>query len=93
MVLVPRNTDDIRHAYKLIRIDDTVECITIRKVVKKTKGTNSSTSKRIRMVLRIKVKSMEADTVGGVLRVLGQITNPNPYVKVRLTVSNQYRAK
>lgn len=70
------------HAYNLISEGDYVRASTIRKVQNES-STGSSTSTRIRTMLRVQVENIDFDTQACMLRLKGRNIEENQYVKVR----------
>lgn len=83
VILIPEESEDMWHAYNLISERDYVRASTIRKVQSES-ATGSSTSNRIRTMLRIQVESIDFDTQACMLRLKGRNVEENQYVKVRL---------
>lgn len=82
VVLIAEDTEDMWHAFNLIRAGDNVKTTTFRKVQNES-TTGSSTSMRIRTTLKINVETIDLDTFAGVLRLKGKNIEENQYVKVR----------
>lgn len=81
VVLIPEESEDMWHAYNLISEGDNVRASTIRKVQTES-ATGSSTSNRVRTVLKIAVENIDFDTQACVLRLKGRNVEENQYVKM-----------
>ncbi|XP_060529067.1 protein pelota [Cylas formicarius] len=81
VTLIPEDPEDMWHAYNLISEGDSVKSSTIRKVQNES-STGSSTSNRVRTMLRISVESIDFDTKGCMLRLKGRNIEENQYVKM-----------
>mmetsp|Transcript_20892 Transcript_20892/g.31000 ORF Transcript_20892/g.31000 Transcript_20892/m.31000 type:complete len:402 (+) Transcript_20892:13-1218(+) len=73
-------SEDMWHAYNLISIGDYVRTSTLRKVVNES-STGSTTSKRVRLKLKISVEKTDFDTESCVLRLSGRNIEESPHVK------------
>lgn len=81
VVLIPEESEDMWHAYNLISEGDNVRASTIRKVQTES-ATGSSSSNRVRTVLKIAVENIDFDTQACVLRLKGRNVEENQYVKM-----------
>ncbi|KAL0272595.1 UNVERIFIED_CONTAM: hypothetical protein PYX00_005509 [Menopon gallinae] len=81
IVFVPEESEDMWHAYNLISEGDYVRASTIRKVQNES-ATGSSTSSRIRTILKIQVETIDFDCQACMLRLKGRNIEENQYVKV-----------
>lgn len=81
VTLVPEEPEDMWHAYNLISKGDSVRSTTIRKVQSES-STGSSTSSRVRTMLRIAVETIDFDTQACMLRLKGRNIEENQYVKM-----------
>lgn len=73
--------EDMWHAYNLIAVGDSVRTTTVRKVVNES-ATGSTTSKRVRLNLTIKVERTDFDSEQCVLRLSGRNVEENAHVKI-----------
>lgn len=78
--LVAEESEDMWHAYNLIREGDHVTATTFRKVAKDT-GTGAD-SERIKLKLTILVEGVEFDPEGGVIRLKGKNLTESEWVKL-----------
>ncbi|KAK6638047.1 hypothetical protein RUM44_008472 [Polyplax serrata] len=81
ITLIPEEAEDMWHAYNLISEGDYVRASTIRKVQNES-STGSSTSTRIRTMLRVQVENIDFDTQACMLRLKGRNIEENQYVKM-----------
>lgn len=81
MVLEAEESEDMWHAYNLIREGDHIRASTIRKVTTES-ATGTTASNKVRTTLTVQVESVEYDTQGCVLRVKGRNVVENDYVKI-----------
>lgn len=80
--LLAEHEEDLWHAYNLIVVGDAVSASTLRKVQRET-TTGSTTSERVKLTLRVRVKAVDFDPEAGELRLSGIVlgdarTNETP---------------
>ncbi|CBX91407.1 hypothetical protein IAQ61_010763 [Plenodomus lingam] len=80
--LLPEEPEDMWHAYNLIQTDDRVMAQAVRRVNTTSNELGSHSSKRVTMVLSIKVTSTDFDIGSGELHVSGRVIGENEYVKI-----------
>lgn len=85
--LIPEESEDMWHAYNLIAEGDNVTSSTFRKVQTES-ATGSSTSSKVRTVLKISVENIDFDTQACALRLKGRNVQDNQYVKVSILLSH-----
>ncbi|KAF5841125.1 Dom34 protein [Dunaliella salina] len=78
--LVAEESEDMWHAYNLVRPGDRVTATTFRKVGRDT-GTGTE-SERIKLKLSVEVESTDFDAEGGTLRIRGRNLSENEYIKL-----------
>mmetsp|Transcript_19667 Transcript_19667/g.54879 ORF Transcript_19667/g.54879 Transcript_19667/m.54879 type:complete len:382 (-) Transcript_19667:320-1465(-) len=78
--LVAEESEDMWHAYNLVRPGDRVTATTFRKVGRET-GTGTE-SERIKLKLSVEVESTDFDAEGGTLRIRGRNLTENEYIKL-----------
>ncbi|XP_020089576.1 protein PELOTA 1 isoform X2 [Ananas comosus] len=78
--IVPEEEDDMWHAYNLIAVGDTVEAVTVRKVLREMVS-GGRDAERVRMKLEVKVEDVDYDKVGSVLRIRGKNLTESEHVK------------
>ncbi|XP_022093296.1 protein pelota homolog [Acanthaster planci] len=81
VTLIPEESEDMWHAFNLIRAGDSLRSTTVRKVTTET-ATGSSSSNRVRTVLTVSVEDVDFDVQACVLRVKGRNIQENQYVKM-----------
>ncbi|XP_020089575.1 protein PELOTA 1 isoform X1 [Ananas comosus] len=79
--IVPEEEDDMWHAYNLIAVGDTVEAVTVRKVLREMVS-GGRDAERVRMKLEVKVEDVDYDKVGSVLRIRGKNLTESEHVKI-----------
>ncbi|BAS91441.1 Os04g0659900, partial [Oryza sativa Japonica Group] len=79
--LVPEEEDDLWHAYNLIVPGDTLQSVTVRKVLREM-ASGGRDAERVRLKLEIVVESVDYDKEGSVLRVRGKNITENDHVKI-----------
>ncbi|XP_008800974.1 protein PELOTA 1 isoform X1 [Phoenix dactylifera] len=79
--VVPEEDDDMWHAYNLICEGDSVQAVTVRKVLKE-KASGGRDAERVKLKLEIKVESVDYDKEGSVLRIRGKNILENEHVKI-----------
>uniref|UniRef100_A0A0E0DJH1 Protein pelota homolog n=1 Tax=Oryza meridionalis TaxID=40149 RepID=A0A0E0DJH1_9ORYZ len=79
--LVPEEEDDLWHAYNLIVPGDTLQAVTVRKVLREM-ASGGRDAERVRLKLEIVVESVDYDKEGSVLRVRGKNITENDHVKI-----------
>lgn len=78
--LVAEESEDMWHAYNLIREGDRVTATTFRKVARDT-GTGAD-SERVKLKLTILVEGVEFDPEGGVIRLKGKNLTESEHIKL-----------
>ncbi|XP_033627141.1 protein pelota homolog [Asterias rubens] len=81
VTLVPEESEDMWHAFNLVRSGDSLRSTTVRKVTTES-STGSSSSSRVRTMLTISVEDVDFDVLACVLRVKGRNIQENQYVKM-----------
>ncbi|ONM12695.1 Protein PELOTA 1 [Zea mays] len=79
--LVPEEEDDLWHAYNLIAIGDSLQAVTVRKVLREV-ASGGRDAERVKLKLEIVVESVDYDKEGSVLRVRGKNITENDHVKI-----------
>ncbi|KAG8066540.1 hypothetical protein GUJ93_ZPchr0004g39149 [Zizania palustris] len=79
--LLPEEEDDLWHAYNLIATGDTLQAVTVRKVVREM-ASRGRDAERVKLKLEIVVESVDYDKEGSVLRVRGKNITENDHVKI-----------
>uniref|UniRef100_A0A0E0KW88 Protein pelota homolog n=1 Tax=Oryza punctata TaxID=4537 RepID=A0A0E0KW88_ORYPU len=79
--LVPEEDDDLWHAYNLIVPGDTLQAVTVRKVLREM-ASGGRDAERVKLKLEIVVESVDYDKEGSVLRVRGKNITENDHVKI-----------
>jgi len=80
-MLRPDTSEDLWHAYNLIRVGDLVRCTTLRKVVKET-STGSTSSSKKRLMLTVEVQKVDFDVDVLQVRLSGQVQSENDFVRM-----------
>eukprot|EP00210_Caulerpa_lentillifera_P008471 g8081.t1 len=78
--LIPENSEDVWHAFNLIREGDEVSANTVRKVHRD--GIKGGESESIRMKLRIKVEGIDFDPEGEEIRLKGKNQTENEHIRL-----------
>lgn len=81
IVLRTEEAEDMWHVYNLIHRGDCVKTTTVRKVVKEG-ATGSTTSQRVRLILKIEIQDIHFDPVLCVLRLSGRNVEESQHVKM-----------
>ncbi|KAL4890778.1 eRF1 domain 1-domain-containing protein [Aspergillus ambiguus] len=81
VTLCPEEPEDMWHAYNLIRPGDLLTAKAVRRVTS-TQDTGSTTTSRVQLMLRIRVKNLDFDPQSSQLHVGGQILNETEHTKV-----------
>jgi protein pelota len=81
VLLRPEDSEDLWHAYNLIREGDRIRCTTVRKIVKES-STGSTSSAKKRLMLTINVHKIDFDADVLQVRVSGQVSSENDNVKM-----------
>ncbi|EAU29789.1 conserved hypothetical protein [Aspergillus terreus NIH2624] len=81
VTLCPEEPEDMWHAYNLIRPGDLLTAKAVRRVTS-TQETGSTSTSRVQLMLRIRVKNLDFDPQSSQLHVGGQILNETDYTKV-----------
>ncbi|XP_074573003.1 protein PELOTA 1 [Curcuma longa] len=79
--IVPEEDDDMWHVYNLICIGDSVQAVTVRKVVRDLASGGRDTE-RVKLKLEIKVENVDYDKEGSVLRIRGKNILESEHVKI-----------
>ncbi|KAJ6824822.1 protein PELOTA 1 [Iris pallida] len=79
--VIPEDDDDMWHAYNLITAGDTVQAVTVRKVLREA-ASGGRDAERVKLKLEIKVEAVEYDKEGSVLRIRGKNIMENEHVKI-----------
>lgn len=78
--LLPEESEDMWHAYNLIRQGDLLRASAVRRVT--TETATSTASQRIHLTLTLRVDSLDFDPQAGQLHVAGRIAEENKHVKL-----------
>ncbi|KQJ85088.1 protein PELOTA 1 isoform X2 [Brachypodium distachyon] len=78
---LPEEEDDLWHAYNLIAVGDTLQAVTVRKVLRDS-ASGGRDAERVKLKLEIVVESVDYDKEGNVLRVRGKNITENDHVKI-----------
>ncbi|KZZ88613.1 Translation release factor pelota-like protein [Ascosphaera apis ARSEF 7405] len=81
VTLIPEDPEDMWHCYNLIRPADIVKATTLRRVVSKSEA-GDTTSRRIKLTLQIRVKTLDFDAQLSQLHINGQIMNETSETKI-----------
>ncbi|VEU40999.1 unnamed protein product [Pseudo-nitzschia multistriata] len=81
IMLRPEIPEDLWHSYNLLRAGDLVRCTTVRKVVKES-STGSTTSSKKRLMLTIRLKTIDFDPDALQVRLSGVVENQNELVRM-----------
>ena len=81
ILLRPETPEDLWHSYNLLRTGDLVRCTTVRKVVKES-STGSTTSSKKRLMLTIRLKTIDFDPDALQVRLSGVVENQNDLVRL-----------
>lgn len=81
VLLRPDTSEDLWHAYNLVRVGDRVRSTTVRKIVKES-STGSTSSAKKRLMLTIDVGKVDFDVDVLQVRVSGQVVSENDSVKM-----------
>ncbi|VAH37507.1 unnamed protein product [Triticum turgidum subsp. durum] len=79
--LLPEEEDDLWHAYNLIAVGDSLQAVTVRKVLRDS-ASGGRDAERVKLKLEIVVESVDYDKEGNVLRVRGKNITENDHVKI-----------
>lgn len=80
--LTAEDSEDIWHVYNLIAQGDCVKASTIRRIQTTQSTTGSTDSHRMRLMLTIRVQSVDFDTQSCTLRINGTVVEENPHVQM-----------
>ncbi|KAF9885740.1 Translation factor pelota [Aspergillus nanangensis] len=81
VTLCPEEPEDMWHAYNLIRPGDILQARAIRRITS-TQETGSTSTARVQLMLRIRVKNLDFDPQSSQLHVGGQIMNETDHTKI-----------
>uniref|UniRef100_A0A6S8X182 Protein pelota homolog n=1 Tax=Chaetoceros debilis TaxID=122233 RepID=A0A6S8X182_9STRA len=81
ILLLPEVPEDLWHAYNLLQEGDLVRCTTLRKVVKES-STGSTTAKKVRTSLTIRVDKVDFDPDSLQVRISGPNVEESKFVKL-----------
>ncbi|WOL17941.1 protein PELOTA 1 isoform X3 [Canna indica] len=79
--VIPEEDDDMWHVYNLISVGDSVQAVTVRKVIRDLAHGGRDTE-RVKLKLEIKVENVDYDKEGQVLRIRGKNILENEHVKI-----------
>lgn len=79
--LLPEESEDMWHAYNLIRPTDLLRASAIRRVTTES-ATGASSSQRVHMKLTLRVTSLDFDPQAAQLHVSGRVAEENKHVKL-----------
>ena len=82
IILCPNTPEDLWHAYNLLQKGDCVRCTTVRKVVKESFSTGSTTSSKKRLMLTVQIKKVEFDPDSLEVRLSGKVQSENDFVRM-----------
>ncbi|MFH4975740.1 hypothetical protein AB6A40_002449 [Gnathostoma spinigerum] len=81
VTLICEEAEDMWHVYNLVRVGDTVQCSTIRKITTES-NTGTTSSQRIHTILTISVEAIDYDPVACTLHLKGRNVVENEHVKM-----------
>ena len=81
VLLRPETSEDLWHAYNLLRPGDLVRCTTQRKVVKES-ATGSTQSSKKRMMLTVQVQKVDFETDVLQVRLSGTVQSESDFVRM-----------
>lgn len=79
--MTPEEADDLWLAYNLIAEGDTVQAMTVRKILREA-ASGGRDAERVKLKLEIKVEAVDYDKEGSVLRIRGKNILENEHVKI-----------
>ena len=80
--LTAEDSEDVWHVYNLINKTDRIKASTIRRIQTTQSSTGSTESHRMRLMLTIRVETVDFDTQACTLRINGTVIEENPHVQM-----------